>query len=158
MIQETLDDLSMDNSQFIVTDQAKKFLFETAKWAKLLAIMGIIGIGIMVIMGLGMSFFMTTMMGDLPSNSMPAGFGAGIGFLYVILAAVYAVPVYYLLKFANTTKAALRIDDAQVLTQALGYLKSHYKFIGIMTIVLLALSILPMIFMMIFGAGMAAMG
>lgn len=158
MIRETLDDLSMDNNQFVVTDQAKQFLQEIAKWAKFLSIVGLIGMGLMVLMGLFTSVFMASMGANLPSSSgMPAGMGAFFGLFYVVIAVIYFFPLYYLLKFANTTKAALRADDSQALTEALGFLKSHYKFIGIFTAILLGLYALILVFGLLFG-GLAALG
>jgi hypothetical protein len=59
--------------------------------------------------------------------------------------------VYYLNKFASNAKAAFNNNDSETLTASLGYLKSHYKFIGIMTLVVFSLYLLMFVGMIVTG-------
>jgi len=113
------------------------YLLETAKWTKFLSILGFIGIGLMVIGGLVVS---TTM------SQFAGGQAAVMGVVYVIMSAIYFFPILYLYKFSNDLKEALNRSNGSQLELALGNLKSHYKFIGILTIVLLGIYLLVFLF------------
>jgi hypothetical protein len=64
-------------------------------------------------------------------------------------------PVYYLNKFASNAKIACATNDSDKLTVSFQYLKSHYKFIGI--IVIFSLYFLMIIIAFIGGAAMGSM-
>ena len=106
-----------------------------------LAIMGFIGIGFMVVAALVMGTFM--------SSLMPyGGFLSGI---YILMAILYFFPIYYLYKYATNIKTSLSENDEEGLATALGYLKSHHKFLGISIIVIISLYILLIIGFIAFG-------
>jgi len=112
------------------------FLRETAKWAKFLSIVGFVGMGLMVLSGIVMSITM--------SSVMPGGLA--IGLVYVVMAVVYFFPILYLFKFSNDLKEALDCNNNSQLDLALENLKSHYKFIGIFTIVIFGIYALMIVF------------
>ena len=60
---------------------------------------------------------------------------------------------HYLLQFSNKGKEALISCRSQTLPEAMRYIKSHYKFVGIMTIVILALYPIIIIGAIAFGVG-----
>lgn len=138
---EQFDELRIDNA-------GKLFLTEAARWTTFLAILGYIGIGFMVIAAL----FMMTVGASMSSykSIMPMGGGLLFSLIYLAFAALYFFPVNYLYKFSSNMKSALRSNNQAELTKAFEYLKSHYKFIGILTIILFGLYILA-----IFGAMIA---
>lgn len=118
------------------------FLKETAKWANFLAIIGFIGIGIIVIL----AFFMGALFSSLPNaNALPFNAGPIMTVIYLLMAAVYFFPVLYLYRFAGKMKASLARKDEDILTDAFKDLKSHYKFIGILTIVMLSIYVLAIL-------------
>ena len=119
---------------------AKEFLKETSKWAYFLAIMGFVGIGLIVIAAIFAGTIFSTMGNTVPGmGAMGGSFGAIISVFYIVFAVIYFFPVYYLFKFASNAKAAFRENDSDALTASFGYLKSHYKFIGIFTVSILVL-------------------
>jgi len=127
----------------------KGFLAEIAKWTSFFAILGFIGIGFMVIAAL---IFMSLGASLNSYNSLfPMGGGLFVSFLYLILAVLYFFPVNYLYKFSSNMKNALRSNNQQSLTRAFEYLKSHYKFVGILTIVMLSLYILLILIAILTG-------
>lgn len=131
---ENLETTELENRSELVLDmQAEVFLRETRKWAKFLAIMGFIAMGFMLI-GSVVMFVISGSMG----SSMPFPMWI-IGFIYLVLAGVYFFPIYYLFEFSNKAKEALDLRNTQTLTESMKCLKSHYKFLGIFTIVMLAL-------------------
>jgi small-conductance mechanosensitive channel len=134
-----------------LTWDSKEFLKETAKWAYFLSIMGYIGIGLLIIFAI----FAGTIFSSLGEAGGMGSFPTAlITCLYLLLAVLYFFPVYYLNKFGSNTKTALANNDSDMLGNALEYLKSHYKFIGIMTIVVMSLYVLAIVFAVI--AGVAA--
>jgi hypothetical protein len=114
----------------------------SAKWSLFLAIMGFIGIGFMIIAAI----FISSIMGELPNNGNPVLALKGIiGVIYIVLAALYFPPVYYLFKYATDMKTALQNQDSTEVGDALNYLKSHHRYLGISIIVVISLYFLMII-------------
>lgn len=124
---------------------AKDFLKETAKWAYFLSIVGFVGIGLMLVIAVFAGTIFASM-GSAMGGAFGSSFGAAMGFVYVFIAAIYFFPVYYLFKFSVNAKRAFRDNDSEALSNSLGYLKSHYKFIGIFMAAILALYALIFVF------------
>lgn len=136
----------------------------SAKWSTFLAIMGFIAIGFMLIAALLVGTVFSAMSGQPELQGMEgmhgmnpmAGFMKFLPFFYVIIAAVYFFPVYYLFKYASGMKKALNFRNSEMIADALVYLKSHHKFLGIMTIVMISLYFVVIIGAVIFAASMAS--
>jgi uncharacterized membrane protein len=125
-----------------LTGAAKRFLSETASWTKFISILGFIGIGLMVIV----SFFAGTIFNSVPqAQTMPFDFGYLMTGVYLVLALLYFFPVLYLFQFSKKMKEALQSKNDDVLATAFEKLKSHYKFIGVFTIIFISLYILMIV-------------
>ena len=157
--------LIMKEHKLELNDLAVAALREGAKWCLFLSIVGFIFIALMVIMGA----FMAVMMSAIPSDPYGGAMGpmgaspfnaikGYLGAFYILLALLYFFPVYYLYKYANGTKQALESGNSDVLSNALVNLKSHHKFLGIMTIIMISLYILGIIGVVIFAAKSAGAG
>lgn len=108
-------------------------LNETRKWTKFLAILGFIGIGLLLLMGLFFGTIFSSVMESMPQSSpFP---GKMMGIIYVILAIVFFFPILYLLNFSNQMKSALYSNNQEALYIAFNNLKRHFKFIGIVAII-----------------------
>lgn len=144
---------SLDN-QLHISQAAKSYLFESAKWGKFLSIVGFVMSGLLVLLGL----FMGTIFGMLSTYSPnPLPFPSFlIGIFYIGIALLYIFPCLYLYRFATQTKDALASNDSDTLTTALMNHKSLFKFMGICTIVVLCLYALILVFAIIGGAFLAA--
>lgn len=155
-----------DQNKLSLNDLAVEALRESAKWCMFLAIVGFIGIGFMVLFGAFMSVAMSAIpaMGDASPYGSTMGANpilamkAYFGILYILIAVLYFFPIYYLYKYATGTKRALESSNSDVLSDALVNLKSHHKFLGITTIVVISLYIVVIIGVVIFAAKMAAGG
>ena len=126
------------------------FLKETSTWTYFLSILGFIGIGLMILGGLFFSLAMNLMPGGNPY----AGLGVDMsyfGIIYVAMALIYFFPVLYLFNFSRKMKRALISNNNEELIGAFSNLKSHYKFIGIFTIIVISLYVLLLVFAMIAG-------
>lgn len=127
-----------------LTDQAKKYLLEASKWANFIAIVGFIAIALLIIM----SFSIGSIMASLPDGSLGGLSPKFFSFFYLIAAGVYFIPVFFLFQFGQKTKQALMQDDHNLLTFGLKKLRAHYKFVGVLFIVFIALYF----FLILFGA------
>ena len=135
--------------QLTLNGKAKSFLRETAKWCKFLSIVGFVGIGLMIVFAL----FAGTIFSALPqAQTIPFDLGLAMTITYLILAALYFFPVYYLYQFSGKMKAALFTKNDDTLADAFEVLKSHYKFVGVFTIIILSLYILAFVSSIFVGA------
>jgi len=133
-----------------VNDQAREYLNETRKWTKFLAILGFVFIGLMVLA----SFFIGAIFQAMPGFSEAGGMPFPpfvLTAIYLLMALLYFFPILYLYRFSSHLETALAHGNETELTQALSSLKSHYKFIGILTIVALSFYALALVFAMIGG-------
>lgn len=127
---------SYSNGQLIVSPIASNYLSETGKWGKFLAILGFCFVGLIVLGGLFAGTLFSAMGTPMPFP------GFVLGLIYVLIGLFYFFPVYYLFKFSSQVRVALMSKNSQELDAAFGNLKSHYKFIGIFTIIMLGLYVL----------------
>ena len=131
-IMETLDDTQLNERHLQVSQSVRVALDSMTYWAKFLAIVGYIGLGLMVLGGLGMIF-----------GSFDAYYGSGsilaMGLVYLVMAAIYFFPVHSLFKFAINMRAALTSNNQGKINAGFLNVASNFRFVGIMTIVVLSL-------------------
>jgi len=118
----------------------------TRKWTMFLAILGFIGIGVLlgagVVAGLFLSVFNTT--------DTKLGFPESLIIIIVIvLALISFFPVFYLFQFSKHTTEAVRTHDKEKLHEAFWNLKAYYVYVGILIIVVL---VLYLVFFIALGA------
>jgi hypothetical protein len=142
----------VESFEMKLSESAKDFLKETAKWAYFLSILGFIGIGFIIFAALFAGTLFSSMSKMNPAmGAMGSSFGIVMAFVYFLIAVLYFFPVYYLNKFASNAKRAFKNNNSETLTTSLEYLKSHYKYIGIMTLVVFSLYFLMFIGMIVAG-------
>lgn len=134
---ENMEINQQSDNQLKINDHIRNYLFETTKWAKFLAIVGYIGLGLIVLIAI---FIMAgfSQLNEFTGGIYPMNFGF-IGVIYIIMAVIYYFPITYLFKFSSNIKKALESDDEQLLTTGFENLKSLNKFLGILTIIVLSL-------------------
>ncbi|MDO9260798.1 MAG: DUF5362 family protein, partial [Flavobacteriaceae bacterium] len=111
-------------------------LNETRKWTSFLAIMGFIFIALMIVLG----FFIGSVFSALGEEQAEMPFmGTIIGFIYLVMGLIYFFPILYLYKFSTFTKKALENQNTTDLNEAFKMLKAHFRYMGILTIVLIAI-------------------
>lgn len=149
-INNTVDDLY--SSEISLSSEIKSYLKETAKWAKFISIVGFVFVGFMIITSIGVSFFMSAAISQFAEAGFPFP-PALFSIFYLIFAAITAIPIYFLYKFATNMQSALNMNNEEALTIAFRNLKSHYKFYGIAMIIMLGFYAL-MFVLSILGAGL----
>lgn len=131
-----------------LTNRSLSYLNETRKWTMFLAILGFVFLGIMVIFSLSFSAIFSSISGEEAKLPFP---GFLIGFIYLILAVVYFFPILYLYKFSSFIKDGILNSSSDQLDLAFQNLKSHYKFMGILFIVMLAFYAFALFMVMVGG-------
>ena len=125
-----------------VDSTVQSYLGETARWAKFLAIMGFIGCGICALIGIFAGSVIGASMNAFGGRS---GMGGLVTAIYLAMAVLLFLPCLYTYNFGSRMQVAIRSNDQEQLTQSFRNLKSHYKYMGILTIVYLGLLVLLMV-------------
>jgi len=86
------------------------------------------------------------------NNTLAAIGGIGFGLAYTLIAAIYFYTVFALYKFAVLCKEAVYSNDNNTFARAMYYLKSMFKYIGVITIIILALYLLIIILLIMVGS------
>ncbi|MBO0933650.1 DUF5362 family protein [Fibrella aquatilis] len=146
-------------SPLVINAENARYLRETGRWAKFFAVLGFIFCGLIALFG----FFFTSMMGTLSQIQSPGAeslgmlknFGGFFAVLYIGFAALYFFPCLYLFRFADHMKIALLEQNQARLDSSFANLKSMFKFLGIL--VLIVLGFYALIFLFALLAGGAAL-
>lgn len=131
------------DGNLLINSDGLQLLREIAKWGRFLAIAGYVALAFLLIIGLISGFVI--------ADKFQVETGIFIIIFYSIFVAVYIFPVYYLHQFSKNMSTALDNNDSGKLTSALVYLQSHYKFLGVLTLILLSIYILVMLSTIITG-------
>lgn len=150
-----LDDNTISDSGLVITPSIRNFLSQSARWGKFMAIVGLVGMGLMIIailLGGG------TMLAMMTGSNELSGFGAGgtlFMLLYVVFLALFIMPFIYLYNFSTKVQTALRDDNQTVLTDAFENHKSLFKFYGVFTAIFIGFYAIILLFTLLGGLGAA---
>lgn len=129
-----------------IDEQSISYLSDTARWAKFLAIVGFILCGLFVMGALLAASFASDFY-SYSSNSglMKQTFGIGsifITMIYIVIALLCFFPYLYLYNFSTKMHTALRNNDQGNLHASFNNLRSCFKFVGILTIIMLSFCVI----------------
>jgi hypothetical protein len=114
-------------------------LRSTKTWTMLLAILGFISIAFMLLGSLGIMFGGALIAGK-------AGFPTtAMGIMYLILAFVYFIPALFLFRYSSSISRFLSTGLEADLESAMSSQKSFWKFVGILSLIGVVLSILAVV-------------
>ena len=130
-----MENILQNENELSISKEIGNYLLETSKWGKFLAIIGYIGMGLLILLALFMMFGLSHLS---PFSAMPYPMGI-FGFIYIIMAVIYYFPVTYLYKFSIQMKQGLLSNDSMTVSSGFQNLKSLFKFMGILTIVILSI-------------------
>jgi len=135
-----MENIELNENSIELTSEIKGYLLETSKWSKFIAIVGFVGIGILAVIGIlmliGFSF-----LGNL-YKGVPMWI---VGVVYIVMSVIYYFPTIYLYKFSTKIKQGLQLEGEMVLADGFLNLKKVFKFIGILTIVILSIYVLALL-------------
>lgn len=152
---EEKEPLEAGNETLIVTEDIRSYIYETAKWAKFLSIIGFVFCVLIVICAFFMPSVisaMTTMGGQTPLSMVAP---AAITVTYLFIALLYFYPSLMLFKYADSAKKAVLFMDQQNLVVAMSKMKSFFKFWGVFTIAILSIYIIGILFAVVASIGVS---
>jgi hypothetical protein len=115
-----------------VDDTAKAHLLEMMRWTRFLGILFSISIVLLC------AVFAFVMMVYLPGLQTPVpGASVTVIVMPVLMIGFNFYPIFALLKFSSLIKKAIHDANQQQFNNALKYLKNTFRYIGILTIVLI---------------------
>ncbi|WP_405566133.1 DUF5362 family protein [Polaribacter sp. Asnod6-C07] len=138
--------------QIVLTTRSKTFLREISKWAFFFSIIGFIGIAFLLIGAILIGTVYAPMLNMIAQQQGAPSISMGIMITYLVMGLLYFMPVFYLFKFSRKMKLALANKNDEILADALESLKSHYKFIGVLTIIMISLYVLLIGFSLVAGS------
>jgi GYF domain 2 len=135
-------------SQAAVPFEVVEALRQTKPWARLLAVLGFIGIGFMVLASVAMLAFESSM-----KLGLPRGFGVGMMAVYLFIAGIQLPAALFLNRYASRIGDLLDSQSPSDLQEALVAQKSFWRYIGILTLIVMCIYILIFVFAVV-GAGL----
>lgn len=145
----------MTDERLYLTEKGESSMVSIANWGFFFAILGCLGAGIMILVGLSM-LAAGSMTGAYSEElGLDGGFMRWMSFFYLFIAAIYLVPCVFMFKFSSKVKNTVRFSRSSTdLEDSIRYLKNTFKYLGIMTIVGIVLSIV--MFVVILSKTMAS--
>jgi len=135
-----------------IDHQTSTFLQEASRWAKFLAIVGFVFCGILAIVAL----FAGSLLGSIMDRfGSPASGFLGSAFftiIYLGFALLYFFPCLYLYRFGSRAQLALKNNDNEQMTSSFRNLRSCFRFLGILTIIILSFYALVLVIGVIVAA------
>ncbi len=128
---------------FNATDAMLLSLRQTKPWVRFISIIGFLVVLLLIAAGI-LSFV---------SSSHPVEdtmLTSATALLNIVMAALYLLPSLFLFKYASAIKRLLQTEDATAMEAALQNQKSFWKFMGILTLVMLIIALLGIVAAIIF--------
>jgi hypothetical protein len=137
----------------LVTEEMRSYIYEMAKWASFLSIVGFIFTGLTVIL----AFTIGAASNASPQMSAALGplgamGGVALTIFFLIIAFATFYPSLLLFKYANKAKFGVLYGEQESLAEAFSKLKSLFKFWGIMVIIYISLNLIMFISTLVTGA------
>lgn len=126
-----------DANKWKVSGFAIDHLYQAAKWAGFLSLVGLISLGLSALMFVTFIFSFGTIaaFSDIPELGGASIVGGIVGLIFICL---YALPIWWLYNFSSNIKQAIATGDSYRIEVGLNFLRKHYKFIGILMAIVLA--------------------
>ena len=119
----------------VVTEDIRSHIYETAKWARFLAIVGFLTSGVLIMVAFSASAFENALT-QTPGGQQMAELGSTMLTVIMLLSALlYFYPSLMLFKYASAAKTAVLYQEQESLSVAMAKMKSFFKFWAILTIV-----------------------
>jgi Na+/melibiose symporter-like transporter len=119
-------------------------LDKTRKWTMFLAILGFIGIGVLLIVGIFTGVFLSVFNKGNTATSFP---GWLVCIIIIAASAVYFFPMLYIFRFSKLLSGVSRNPDKENLKKAFKNLRAYFTYMGIFLIVVLVMYIIALLLM-----------
>ena len=155
---ENIDDHIEEPIQpkLVVTEEMRSHIYEIAKWASFLSIVGFVATGIIAI---GAFTVGAAMRANPSTAAMATEMGAAGNVFFTTIALLWALAIFYpsllMFKYAAKAKLGVLYGEQGSLNEAFSKLKSAFKYWGIVTLILVSLYLLAIISTMMGGVAAA---
>ena len=129
-----------------VSEEVVAILRSTKPWVRFLSVLGFIGLALIV---LGSLAILVIPMG--PMGAMPIGPRIGAAVVYLLMALIQFPAVLFLSRYASRIARLAASNDPEDLEDALRAQKSFWKYVGILTVVMMIFYILAIVGVLIFA-------
>ena len=144
-METTENPYELPHQQLIIDLASQSFLQTTARWAKILAVIGFVMIGFIILVAI----YITSTTGVWSQTGLQNFFMTAI---YSLMGLLYFFPTLYLYRFAVKMQEGLQDNDQEMVRESFQNLKSLFRFVGILTVVCIGIYGL-MLFAVGIGAG-----
>mgnify|MGYP000872849266 CR=1 FL=1 len=139
-----------EQPKLTLTPYSIEFLKETAKWTRFISLVGLVIIGLYIIMMVFMSSFFSRILNEAytqeaGSMGMANFFSPFYIIIMILILLIYVIPIWWLYKFSTKMNAAILLNNSDYLQESLNFLRRHYKFIGILVVIMLVFYVLAFI-------------
>jgi len=122
----------------------KTHLTETARWARFLAIFGMIVLALGLVVSLMGATVFKTFFGfptgiEDETNASLSAMRVGMVVGTIITLAIFFFPLLFLLRFANAMRRAIAANDQNRLNESFQNLKVYFRYLGILVLIFLVL-------------------
>ena len=131
-----------------IDETARAYMLETSRWAKFLALIGLILTGMLSI-GLVFLIFGSSEISKQFGAAYGIGYGIGMFLFYLFIILIILYPSLTLLRFSKKIKPALQTGNNEQFNDAIKNLKNTFKFWGIYMIVFLAIYCISILFIIL---------
>lgn len=134
-----------ESNELVIDNYSRTNLATSATWAKILAIIGFIGIGYMLLsglIGLGFSFIFEDNNGRFEGMNNLKFISGLIPFTNLLIAAIMLYPILKLFNFSKFTKLALRNNNQKELILAFESQSKYFKFMGILSLITISILVI----------------
>jgi len=115
-------------------------IVRTGPWARFMAVLGFVGVGFMCLAGL------LIMLAGTTASGLGAGMGAAMGLFYILMAAVYLIPLVPLSRFASEAARLKASPSLAVAASAIEHGRSFWVRAGVLAIIALAIGAIVLAF------------
>ncbi len=120
-----------------ILNYIRKSLRATRPWTRLLSVLGFIAAGLTVLGGVAMIVGKSFI--PVSETMLPITY---VGIIYILTSIFYLVPSIWLAKYSSAIAAFLKSGEAIVFGNAMAYQKSFWKFVGVLAVVSIVLTVL----------------
>lgn len=129
-----------------LTPAALKYLKTAARWAKFLALMGFVFVGLMILAGLFIGVIYNITESDMMMDQEMSIPSLLLSFLYISLAVILLIPNLFMNSFANKMVKSIEKRDEILVSKSFRSLKNWFLYFFLSVVVLIILYIVGLIF------------
>ena len=145
--QEQLNDTDANQQpQLMVTEDMRSYLYDMAKWARILGIVGFALAAFMLLAAMTVGPAMNSnpeiakMLGQLGTMD-----GATFAIVMVIYALAFAYPSFLMTRYAAKAKQGVLYGDQESLDEGMSKLKSLFKYFGMLAVFMIGIYLISIV-------------